>query len=77
MKATKMKYYLLEKNENHHSYRQYTFEELKDYFKDEDDKEIMDAWKKIQDIDDLSFFLEDYINNYGGIHYHDYYIEEV
>ena len=74
------KYYLLEKGESGgNSYKKYNFKELKDYFKpdDEADDEELKSWDRITNIDELKEFIDDFVNNNGGMHYHDYYIEEV
>ena len=73
-----VKYYLFEKGaDGGNSYKKRTFAELKNYFKDEDaDEDEKEAWSRIKDIDDLKDFIENYVNNNGGVHYHDYYVEE-
>lgn len=74
-----MKYYLFEKNvHGGNNYRQYSLEELKDFFKDEEAPEdYNETWKRIENVEDFKRFVEEYVNNYQGMHYHDYYIEEV
>ena len=78
------KYYLLEKNvTGGNSYTHYTLEELKKYFEPKDtdgnilNEEAYTEWKSISNIEDMEYFLENHVNNEDGMHYHDYYIEEV
>ena len=73
------KCYLFEKNvDGGDNYRQYSFEELREFFRDEEaPKDYEEAWEKTEDIEGLKKFIEKYVNNYQGIHYHDYYTEEV
>lgn len=72
------RYYLFEEGaDGGNSYKKRTFAELKNYFKDEDtDEDEKEAWSRIKDIDDLKDFIENFVNNYKGMHCHDYYIEE-
>ncbi len=71
-------YYLHEKNKN--NFKKYTLDELKKFFSikdtDESDTDYMDKLMKIKNIDEMEDFIENYVNNEGGVHYHDYYIEE-
>lgn len=71
-------YYLFEKNENGgNSYKKYTLEELKKYFEPVEDAgdEEVEAYNSISDIDGLNDFIERFVNDVDGIHYHDYSIE--
>lgn len=72
-------YYLFEKYASGgNSYKKYSFQELKTYFEDKEaDEDEREAWENIEDIHDLEIFIDEYVNNNGGVHYHDYYIEEV
>ena len=78
------KYYLLEKNvTGGNSYTCYTLEELKKYFEPKDtdgnvlDEDTYAEWESIKTIDDMKEYIENHVNNEDGMHYHDYYIEEV
>ena len=74
-----VRYYLFEKKVyGGNDYTQYTLEELKQMFKPNEEiasNEELEDWQNISTQSDLEIFLDDYVNNNGGDHYHDYYIE--
>ena len=57
-----------------------TIEEIFEYFTpDEELQEDMEAWEQAHSegtIDALKDFIENYVNNNDGMHYHDYTVEE-
>lgn len=83
MKNTQ-RYFLFEKNTNDNTSETYTYEDLKSFFKpsipedemDDYDAEMLKEWESIDNILSLEFYIEDYVNNSQGIHYHDFYIKE-
>lgn len=73
------KYYLFERNAHGgNSYKTYTLEELKGKFEPmrNEDNDMKTMFDSINNIDSLRQYIEKFINNRNGIHYHDYYIEE-
>ena len=75
---SEQKYYLFEKGEEN-NYKSYTLNELKDYFfveeNDKDDEEYNKSLNAVSSIEEMEEFIEFWVNNYRGMHYHDYYIE--
>lgn len=75
------KYYLFEKNAHGgNSYKQYTLQELKRFFEPDTSIasiETVGEFLSIHTIEDLEDYVENFVNNNDGIHYCDYYIEEV
>lgn len=77
LKTEKM-YYLFEKGEEN-SYKKYSFTELMRFFAPSEDAEAeaIEEYNAIENIFDLSAYIENYVNNDCGLHIHDYFIEEV
>lgn len=72
-------YYLFEKNAHGgNNYTKYSLDDLKAMFEPgEEFEDTMQykAWEWINSIEDMQEYIDEYINDNGGVHYHDYIIE--